>query len=434
MEDKPIENGEDKPIENGKDKPGKKHKRKGERKDGLIPIYFDVGRKPDGSRDRKVVYGHTRPEALQKKKDFLEQWNKGTTVDPNITVSEWVEIVKSTYRSNVNPLHLAKDSVPYDRLVKAIGKKRVCDIRESDLQKAYNEVADMSFSTVSKYGIAIKKVFNKARKNKIITDDPSEDIVMPPYTKGTHRSLERWEVDLILANWYNRDARIGIWIMLMLFCGLRRSEMMALRWERIDMDARKINVCEVAVIHGNQSVVENRAKTKAGERVLPMPRLLFEALSTIPSFERSGLVCTSAKGKQLSDTAIVRGVEKFCTVMTRIANNEPTNKLGMRTDLMPDEPKPDRIIFEFRLHDLRHTYATMLYDAGVPVKAAQYFLGHADIKITIELYTHLSKEREKLSRASLIQYFDNWMDNRVIDIPETQIDFEERVLNFEPWQ
>jgi integrase len=397
----------------------------------LIQVVLELGRKPDGSRTRKFFYGRTRPEALQKKKEYEDQLNKGSALDPLITVSEWVSIIKDTYRSNINPLYLKKDDAPYDRLVRAIGERRVVDIRESDLQKAYNEVAGMSFSTVSKYGIVIKKVFGKARKNKIIADDPSEDLIRPHYTTGTHRCLEGWEIDLILANWYNEDARTGIWVMLMLLCGLRRGEMMALRWEHVDMEARKITICEVAVIAGNQSVIEDRAKSRAGERTLPMPKALFEALSTTPASLRSGLVCLSAKGAQLTRQAVMSGIYQFCVVMTRIVNGEPSKNLGGWANAKKKVPKKDRVLFEFRCHDLRHTYATALHDADVPLKAAQYFLGHGDIRITIELYTHLSKEKENLSRDRLISHFDNWIDKRVIEMGKNLIDLPEYDFKFE---
>lgn len=51
----------------------------------------------------------------------------------------------------------------------------------------------------------------------------------------------------------------------------------------------------------------------------------------------------------------------------------------------------------------------MLYDAGVDVKAAQYFLGHADFKITLDLYTHLSAEKEKQERANLVGFLDGYI-------------------------
>ena len=79
-----------------------------------------------------------------------------------------------------------------------------------------------------------------------------------------------------------------------------------------------------------------------------------------------------------------------------------------------EKKEPDRKLFSFTAHDLRHTYATALYDAGVPVKAAQYFLGHADIRVTLDLYTHLSKERESASRNQMVEYLDSWIDKRTM--------------------
>ena len=78
-----------------------------------------------------------------------------------------------------------------------------------------------------------------------------------------------------------------------------------------------------------------------------------------------------------------------------------------------NQPEKQRTLFKFTSHDLRHTFATALYDAGVPVKAAQYFLGHADIKITLDLYTHLSRERAAASRNKMVKYLDEWLDDRV---------------------
>ena len=411
-------------------------------------VSLELPRKPDGSRDRKYFYGHTRAEAIAQRKKYQEFLERGSAVDPNITVAEWVEIVKDTYRTNINPLYIRDDNIPYDRLVKEIGTKKVVDIREAHLQKALNKVNGMSFSTITKYETVIKKVFSKARKNRIITDDPSEDLFRPQYTKGTHRCLEAWEVEMILSNWNNKDARVGIWVMLMLLCGLRRGEMIALRWENVNMQSRRITVCETAVILTNQSVIENRTKSKAGGRILPIPRALYEALDTIPQEQRSGFVCVSAKGKQLSEKAVKCGIDQFCLVMTRLINNEPTkmkrkwkkkvekemsaNKLE---DVGEETSETTRIIFEFRAHDLRHTYATALHDAGVPAPAAQYFLGHGTLRMTLELYTHFSKESENTSREKLMILFDNWLNKRLIGMDNTtqdlSVDYPQNGANFD---
>lgn len=396
-------------------------KRKGERPDGLIQVSLQVGYKPDGRPDRKYFYGHSRAEAVRKRDAFKAQCEKGLTIDPNITVTEWVNFFKSTYRVRVNDAYLQGDAAPYNRLIRAIGSKRVIDVRESDLQKTLNQVSGMSYSTVDKYRQAMKRVFERARKNKLISENPAADLIMPHYTKGTHRALERWEIELIILNWNTPASHAGLWVMLMLLCGLRRGEMMALDWSSVNLEARTLEVRAVAVITSNQAVIEQRAKTDAGLRVLPICQVLYDALLSVPEEKRDGFVCLSAKGLPLTESAVSRGLETFCRVLERILNDEPPTQRGRRTDIerkMSGKEKKfqskERKEFSFTAHDLRHTYATALYDAGVPVKAAQYFLGHADIRLTLDLYTHLSKERESASRNQLVKHLDDWLDSRVL--------------------
>ena len=66
--------------------------------------------------------------------------------------------------------------------------------------------------------------------------------------------------------------------------------------------------------------------------------------------------------------------------------------------------KPVIVIDKITPHMLRHTYATMLFDAGVDVKSAQKFLGHSDIEVTLEVYTHLSKFKEDKAIRSLDEH------------------------------
>lgn len=397
-------------------------KRKGERPDGLIQVSLQIGYKDDGRPDRKYFYGHTRAEAERKRDEYKARHSSGLVLDPNITVAQWVDIFLVTYRTRVNEAYLKGDATPYMRLSEKIGKMRVVDVRETDLQKALNDVSGMSFSTVDKYRQAIKRLFERARKNKIISDNPAEDLILPSYEKGSHRALDRWEVELIMANWNTEASHAGLWVLLMLLCGLRRGEMMALKWDAVNLEARTLEVRAVAVITGGSVVIEERAKSDAGLRVLPICQALHAALRSVPEERREGFVCLSAKGKQLTESAVSRALDTFCKVLERILNGEPPTQRGRRTDLERKKaekekklPAKERKQFEFTAHDLRHTYATALYDAGVPVKAAQYFLGHADIRITLDLYTHLSKERESVSRNQMVKYLDEWLDSRVLN-------------------
>lgn len=393
----------------------KTRKKKGERKDRRIQVTLTVGVKPDGSPDRKSFYGKTRTEANRKRDEYKAKMAIGI-IDSKISVSDWVDTCLRLYRTNVNPAYAKGDAVPYNRLKAALGKKQVAEVREADLQALINKLDGTSSSNIKKYYQAFFRVFEKARTNRLIFINPAEGLDLPEGTKGTHRALERWETDCILKNW--NQHRCGLWAMLMLLCGLRRGEMMALRWENIDMEKKQLRVREVAVIASNKSKIEERAKSISGLRVLPICGPLWEALNTVPADKRIGLVCVSAKGEQISGSAYDRGWDGFNLAMQRILNGEPVVQQGRRETLETKIAKAEKegrqyIIFDTLAHDLRHTFATALYDADVPVKAAQYYLGHADVRMTLDLYTHLSQEREKTSRSQIVDFLDGWLDNSV---------------------
>ena len=351
-------------------------KRKGERADGRIQLILDIGRAPDGKRLRKVFYGRTRVEAETKKAAYLEQAS-GIRYDTTITLSEWIDAYLNTYPPHANPLYYQQNIVPYNRLKTALGERQLSSIREVDLQQFLNGMKDYSASTISKQLQVMKAVFAKARKNKLISDDPAEDLSAPVGTKGTHRALTREEISLIVDRWQSCPA--GFWTMLMLFAGLRRSEMIALDWSAVDLAERALTVKQVGILHNNQMIVQPRAKSQAGLRVIPIVAPLYNALTTVPEALRSGFVCLSANHTALTETAVQWGIQRF----TRI--------LG----------------FTFRCHDLRHTFATLLYDSGADVKTAAYLLGHSDVTVTMRIYTHLSEQRKQASTSALMDYFSS---------------------------
>lgn len=381
-------------------------KRKGQRPDGLIQVTLVVGHDENGKFIRKYFYGHTRTEAEAKREEYKAHRASGSSYAQNITVAEWVAEYKRTYRQNVNPAYIGIDDVPYNRLVKEMGYKAMTDVTESDLQKALNKVAGMSYSTVDKYRQVIKRLFERARKNKIISENPAADLILPQHTKGTHRALEPWEISLILNHWNEPGLHAGLWVMIMLLCGLRRGEMMALEWKDVHLDRRVLDVAQTAVINGNKAVIENRAKSEAGIRTIPLCRPLWDALNSVPEANRTGFVCLSAHGQPLTESAVSRGLEAFCNRLQRTINNEPVNQQGRRTDIDSQIADHNKTIFSFRAHDLRHTFCSLLYTSGVDVKTAAYLMGHSDIRVTMEIYTHLSREKRSASENQMLSYFD----------------------------
>lgn len=396
----------------------KKRKRRGERDDGRILVTLAVGRAENGKIIRKYFYGRTRKEAEKNRDEYKRKMQMGLSVKADeMTLDQWIGEWYRRYRTKVNPEYEKNYYIPIQRLSDRLGYRLIRSIVEADLYAALDEVSDKSSSTIEKYYSVIRQIFGKAKKNKIIQDDPSEDLEMPDGKSGTHRALERWETDCIMANWI--EHRAGLWAMLMLFCGLRRGEMVALQWESIDMENRALKVCSSAVFNGNKVTFKPHTKTDAGMRTIPICAALWEALNTVPVEQRTAYVCLSSKGQSLTQSAFARGWQGFNLAMQRILNDEPPIQQGKTIDLKEkierckEEGKEYRL-FRVRAHDLRHTFATALYDAGVPVKAAQYYLGHSDVQITMDLYTHLSKEREAAERSKMVNFLDGWLDKSAL--------------------
>lgn len=218
--------------------------------------------------------------------------------------------------------------------------------------------------------------------------NPALGVRYPAGSKGTHRALTQDEIDIVANNWHKH--RTGIWIMIMLFAGLRRGEMMALKWSDIDFENQMLTVNSAIHFEGNKPVL-GKTKTAAGKRTVPIPLPLFTAFQQKKAEGRNGIyVCQAASGGLISQTALRYGIRSFLVAMAKIADCDVS----------------------FRCHDLRHTYATFLYDLGIDLKTAQYYLGHAEIKMTMQIYTHLSEQR-KLQNDAVLHEFTGLVGQKV---------------------
>lgn len=388
-----------------------------------MSVYGSYGRDKFGRRIRKKFTGKTEAEALLKRATYEKERALGIPeYSDSITVSEWVEMWRRTYKTQLRGTNKQTYDSAISRLLEDVGSMHMASIRNIHLQNSLMKLAGKSESATTKYRMVLQQIFKKARQNRIIREDPAEELELPKAKQGEgHRALERWETEHITDNW--TEHRTGVWIMIMLYAGLRRSEMIALDWDSVDLNGRNIYVHRAAEILSNQSVVKELTKTEAGKRTVPICNPLYEALSSIPKKKRKGPVCLSAHGKQISQSAFDRGMEGFNTAMERILNGEPPNQQGRRPKRITVEDlqkraeesldqQKNRKTFSIKAHDLRYTFATALYDAGVDVKSAQYYLGHSDVRTTMNIYTQLSEERKNISRKQMITFLDSWLDKK----------------------
>lgn len=376
--------------------PKPSRKRKGQRADGLIARYIRYTDLQGVSR-RKVVYGSTAQEADQKKREFLQAVNMAVRVEEQgKTVQEWTEHWLDVYkRPHVSAKRLQAIGYDLKRITTALGTRRLSTITQSDLQALLNTRKGKSNDAIRKTMGIIKAVFRSAAENRLIVYSPAEGLEAPKGTTGTHRALQDWEVQTIIKAVPGH--RFGLAAMLMLFAGLRKGEVAALHLDRdVDLKAGTITISRAISYVINQGE-EGPPKSAAGLRTIPIMPPLLPYLQAAKGYaiEREGDGIISLQ-------ALNNAYRSFLITCELVLNNHksrqrPKDRTNWKT-------------FSFRCHDLRHTYATMLYDAGVDVKTAQRWLGHASPEITMKLYTHLSQSREDKSTEAAVQFFSDKFD------------------------
>lgn len=221
--------------------------------------------------------------------------------------------------------------------------------------------------------------------------------------KSTRRALTEEEQSWIT----DTPHRAQTAAMIMMYAGLRRGELLALTWQDIDLDAHTIKVeRSVSMIKGKPHIKEG-GKTDAATRTVYIPGKLVNYLrSTVHN--PIGLVCPTVKGSLMTETGFSRMWESYL--------NDLNIKYGNWADCMQTNGKcPSKyapiekpfLIPRITPHWLRHTFITLMYLAGVDVLTAKEQAGHADIKTTMAIYTHLDEKYKKKSINKLDEYLES---------------------------
>jgi len=142
---------------------------------------------------------------------------------------------------------------------------------------------------------------------------------------------------------------------------------------------------------------------------VPILPPLRQVLDAVPLPPPSDLVCASAEYAPVTKTGLRKNWEGYLHTLSNIANGDTATPFspGRRSD--KDDPDKPRIEVKFRTHDLRHTYCTILYDAGVDIKSAQDFLGHKTRYMTEQIYTHLTDERRQQSVDAATKHTEKFL-------------------------
>lgn len=326
-------------------------------------------------------------KVAMKKRDLTE----GNIISSgNTKVSVWANEWLATYKENSvsESWYKTISNIVNNIILPSLGSTRLKDIKPVHLQKILNEKAGLSASYQKKIRNTIHDIFGTAAKNRLILSNPAEYLILPNSAEPKlRRSLTAKERDFLLH--VAQTHRGGLFVKIMLYCGLRPGEVAALQWRNVDFDKKLIKVD--SALKKNGTIGE--PKSKAGYRSVPIPALL---LSELASCKRKpfDFVCTQKNGNIHTGTTI--------KLMWKNIKREMDILMGAK--LFRNKIIVSMLADDLYLYNLRHTYCTDLQSAGVPINLAKELMGHSDISTTSKIYTH-SSEIALINAAKMIDNF-----------------------------
>ena len=378
------------------------------RTDGRYKKTIHIGKDSEGKRLYKTVYGKTQKEVEKKAAELRSQLDKGLDLfSQRDTFSLWVDKYLKSKEATVGArtLMCIKSSLKhlspiYDLELAKIKPQHIEDILY-DLASGYKPLSKKTLTDIRNNAFG---VFRLAIKNRIIDFNPASVVDVPRgATREKREALTDEQIKWILETDHNAKTAA----MIMLYAGLRRGELIALTWTDIDLKQGTIRINKAAEFINNKPHIKPMTKTKAGMRLISIPKILTDYLKNLD--RKSTVVCT-LDGELMTEGAWRRMWESYMNLLNERYGNfgidrTTLKKNGERKSRFAPGGLPQRIEI-FTPHQLRHTYASMLYKAGVDVLTAKDQLGHSDIKTTLNIYTHLDSIYKLHSMEKLNDYLE----------------------------
>ena len=360
------------------------------RADGRYAVSVYTGT-VDGKRQYKYFYAGTQSEAQAAADEYrkkLKAVSDAKNAQFRHLAGAWLDNKRktvgaaqaNTLQGFVNVLDAAMGDVPVLEITEDMLTDFLFDLSVENPRTGNPS----SQATILKYHQTIKAIFRYSR----IRPDPAEYLEIPRgRRKHERRALTAGEQAMVR----EFDHRARLPAMLAMYAGLRRGELTALTWGDIGENYITVNKA-----YDFAAKKVKTPKTEAGVREVYILPPLREYLKTVRRGRAADPVCTS-EGKALSLSAWRKLWVSYMTDLD-VA-------YGGRVKFSPRNTAGVYTIKTFTLHELRHTYATLLHDADVDVKVAQSWLGHSDASTTLNIYTHLSEAQKMTAAARVKDYF-----------------------------
>ena len=342
----------------------------------------------------KISEEDCKKQLEKKYKEYIRtaDQRKKAQITSTETFKEYAEKWYDLYVEHSNTTQKNKDKYKgtlKNWLIPSLGDMLICKITEDDCQRAINELEGYSKKFASSVRMTLNRIMKKATKERLLRHNPAEDITLPLCYEHKRRPLTDEERELLYLTAETHES--GPIFVTMLHTGLRPIEIRNLKWEDIDFETGVLRV--------------TKSKTSAGEgRILPIDDYLKGILINLKDLHEK------SKEKQYNKEYV------FCKLEL---TEKPLDTNGFRRHWLKFKNEMDRKngarfyrgrLVETTLSDdltpylLRHTFCTDCQTAGIPINVAKELMGHADISVTAQIYTHMVDEVFEKNAQRLEEY------------------------------
>jgi len=347
------------------------------RKDGRYMARYTV-QTPDGPK-RKLIYGRKYKEVEKKLDEARGDAARGIVYDDeNVTVGDYLDRwLSDCVRGTVRESTFSRDQYLIRNHIKpGLGRLKLANLNAMHLQRLYRDRLDsgLSGSTVQKVHHALHKALSQAVRWNLIPRNPAGAVKAPATSAKEMHPLSAHEAQRLLEA--ARDDRLEAVYVLALHTGMRRGELLGLKWEDVDLEGSIVRVSRtLARTENGKRLALWEPKTKKSRRTVRLtPRAVEvlrrhrarqaeEKLKAGSVYQDQGLVFAGKAGNLINPSNLRQ--RSFAPLLKRAG--------------LP------RITF----HDLRHTCASLLFQKNVHPKIVQELLGHASVAITLDTYSHM---------------------------------------------
>lgn len=372
------------------------------RKDGRwCAAFYDESPNPR----RHFVYGTTQTEVkkkLRKKKENLI--SEDTEKKDSYTLEGWILYYLENYKKNdIKQTTFDTYMSQYNKHIRGtnIGKKDLEQITSDEIQRFYNDQYSNGYNakTVKHIYILVNAALKKAVQLKLIKENVNSVVVLPKTQSFEGKMLSVLEVNKVINQ--TRNEELYPIIVLTIYTGLRKGEIMALKWEHVNFEEKELYVegslCRVVKEKDEKgsALYEYRImspKTAKSRRVIPLTDIAIGALLLQKErqekmklqnhliYKDQGFVFARYDGRYLEQRGFMDQYHEF---LKRYK------------------------ISDIRFHDLRHTFASLLLEAGESPKVIQELLGHSTITTTLDIYAHVTRQTKVKATSKLDKMLGN---------------------------